>query len=89
MLGVTDYWITGIFFNLFSLITEKVMSSKAIAEIDGKRLLQEELNAEGFVKPQFVGVNEETNLEHLISSARWLKEQVYISFLGIKYSNFS
>ena len=52
------------------------MSSKAIAEIDGKRLLQEELNAEGFVKLQFVGVNEETDLEHLISSARWLKEEV-------------
>lgn len=65
------------------------MSSKAIAEIDGKRLLQEKLNADGFIKPQFIGVNEETDLEHLISSARWLKEQVYISFLGITSSNFS
>ena len=65
------------------------MSSKAIAEIDGKRLLQEELNAEGFVKLQFVGVNEETDLEHLISSARWLKEEVYVSFLCITFSNFS
>lgn len=52
------------------------MSSKAIYEGDGKRLLSKNLKNEHLVHSQFVHIDEDTDLDGLVSENPWLNEKV-------------
>ena len=54
------------------------MSSKGIREVDGKRLLAENLQCNVFSKPLFVCINESTILDELPAQHPWLLQKVFL-----------
>ena len=57
------------------------MSSKAIYEGDGKRLLGQNLKNDRFAPPLYVNIDEESNLDEIYNANKWLGEKVLCEIL--------
>ena len=53
------------------------MSSKAIYEGDGKRLLGQNLKNDRFAPPLYVNIDEESDLDEIYNASKWLGEKVF------------
>ena len=56
------------------------MSSKAILEADGKRLLLNNLKDDSFVLPMFASVEESSEFDEVLNANHWLSGKVYVQF---------